>query len=172
MVVNKLHPGPLGSLRREALNPSFLPFSTSDFPIPAYENSELFIEFTSLSKFTCWIGISRVFVSPNHFVPTSLSSICGPEMGVPIQAFPSNHLLSSSNRLRIAASRRHGKVDLELAECPLQEILQYHCNVQPDRAGKVKERIHCESVQRLFRKLVCFGLFSIPHPVAKKRLMV
>ena len=73
-------------------------------------------------------------------------------MGIPIEAFPAKHLLPTHNKLQTTAAGRQRKEDVNLAQCQLQELLQYECNVQEDKKGKVAERIRCESVKRLFRR--------------------
>ena len=73
-------------------------------------------------------------------------------MGIPVEAFPAKHLLPPHNKLQATTAGRRRKEDVNLTQCQLQELLQYECNVQEDKKGKVAERIMCESVRRLFRR--------------------
>ncbi|PGH08781.1 hypothetical protein AJ79_05880 [Helicocarpus griseus UAMH5409] len=71
--------------------------------------------------------------------------------------FPASDLpaqVQTIQRNNIVKSR---KTPVNLAECPLFEMVQYSCN--PPEKGAVTGRIECESIVRLFRR--CAGGLTV-----------
>ena len=72
-------------------------------------------------------------------------------MAPPIEAFPPS-LLPYRLQTTVSGKLRKPRDQLDLSKCALNELVQYDCNVDEKRVGKVRDRLVCNEIVRLFRR--------------------
>jgi hypothetical protein len=72
-------------------------------------------------------------------------------MTPPIESFPATEL---PLRLPVTNQGKFRKKSIDLNRCPLEELLQYNCELKQSGELNKKATVVCEEVVRLFRRLV------------------
>ena len=65
-----------------------------------------------------------------------------------VESFPASQLAS---RIQYVPNGKRRKPPVDLKDCELKELLQYHCDLNGPR-NDPKSAVECEPVLRLFRK--------------------